>query len=142
MGNLFTSNQQSRSRYKSNISMRSLSDPLIDSSFEALSNQLNNQKNQIDRLQVELGHGRLENQNLKSDLQKMQTNYGREIYGLGESYSSVSNDIDTLMKNQEIIQELLQKILEGKEKDGKIDASVYASVHSLTNSFTNSESRL
>jgi len=134
MGNLFTSNRRPRGR--SDIYMRGLDEPLLESSLNDLVNQKTDKfRDEIDRLKVELSHCRSENRSLKTDLQKIQTNYGKEIFTLGESCSSLGHDTNTLMKNQEIIQELLQKILQIREREGKTtEASIYASVHSLTSS--------
>lgn len=142
MGNLFSSNNTRQRRFGSDIYMNSLKDPLLDpqSLEELVSKKTESLQEEFDRLKVELKSCRDENRTLKSDLQKLQTNYGKEIYTLGENCSNLTQDTSDLMKNQELIRELLTKILQTQEKSGvHPDASLYASVNSLKHS---SESHL
>jgi len=49
------------------------------------------------------------NKKFENEINKIQNNYGKEIFTLTEGYSSLQKDIGTLLNNQKIISDVLQK---------------------------------
>jgi predicted hydrocarbon binding protein len=132
MGNLLFNDKPFRSHY--NKHNNSLRDPLIDprdinEQFERNSVIV---RDKIDRVQSQCDRLTVESKSCRDDVQKVMTNYGKEIYNLGEICSNLTQDISVLMKNQQVIKDLLTKILEDHEKNGSPpDPSLYSSVNDL-----------
>ena len=56
----------------------------------------------------EINHLKEKNQKLEAEVNKIQTNYGQEIFNLLEYCSVLQKDIENMMNNQRIISEFLQ----------------------------------
>ena len=60
------------------------------------------------KMVIEINHLKEKNQKLESELNKIQTNYGHEIFNLLEYCSVLQKDIENIMNNQRIISDFLQ----------------------------------
>jgi metal-responsive CopG/Arc/MetJ family transcriptional regulator len=115
MGGLFSSNKNkimsldslnenlvsSYSNGNGNININNLIEPLI---FE-----INKLKEDNQKIIVDIKFLYDKNKKLENEINKMQHNYGKEIFTLNEGYSSLQKDIETLLNNQKIISDVLQK---------------------------------
>ena len=118
MGNLFSSNKNKIMSLDSlnenlvsiynngngngnNININNLIEPLI---FE-----INKLKEDNQKIMVDIKFLYDKNKKLENEINKMQHNYGKEIFTLNEGYSSLQKDIETLLNNQKIISDVLQK---------------------------------
>ena len=123
MGGLFSSFKLKNSNSNSNeVLLKEYSNsPYLDNQNNL---NLNNQIKQIDILKYELNKLKEENKKysveiialydkntrLESELNKIQNNYGKEIFSLNEMYSSIHKDTLTLLNNQKIISDVLNKL--------------------------------
>jgi FtsZ-binding cell division protein ZapB len=80
----------------------------IGTLIEPLKFEINKLKDENNKLKVEIRSLRDKNENLDADIFKIQNNYGKEIYGLNQYYSSLQKDVVTLLNNQKIISEIIQ----------------------------------
>jgi hypothetical protein len=60
------------------------------------------------KMMIEINHLKEKNQKLEAEVNKIQTNYGQEIFNLLEYCSVLQKDIENMMNNQRIISEFLQ----------------------------------
>lgn len=73
-----------------------------------LMKEIRNMKGEQARMISEINHLKEKNQKLEEDINKIQTNYGHEIFNLLEYCSVLQKDIENIMNNQRIISEVLQ----------------------------------
>ncbi len=73
-----------------------------------LRNEFINMKEEQRKMTIEINHLKDKNQKLESELNKVQTNYGQEIFNLLEYCSVLQKDIENVINNQRIISEFLQ----------------------------------
>ena len=95
-------NSGSNSNSKNKININSYIEPLI---FE-----INKLKEDNQKMLVEIKFLHDKNKKFENEINKIQNNYGKEIFTLTEGYSSLQKDIGTLLNNQKIISDVLQKI--------------------------------
>jgi len=67
-----------------------------------------NMKDEQARMIAEINHLKEKNKKIETELNKIQTNYGQEIFNLLEYCSVLQKDIENIMNNQRIISEVLQ----------------------------------
>lgn len=91
----------SGSNSKNKININSYIEPLI---FE-----INKLKEDNQKMLVEIKFLHDKNKKFENEINKIQNNYGKEIFTLTEGYSSLQKDIGTLLNNQKIISDVLQK---------------------------------
>ncbi len=65
-------------------------------------------KDQQRKMLLEINHLKEKNQKLELELNKIQSNYGQEIFNLLEYCSVLQKDIENIINNQRIISEFLQ----------------------------------
>jgi hypothetical protein len=65
-------------------------------------------KDQQRKMLLEINHLKEKNQKLELELNKIQSNYGQEIFNLLEYCSVLQKDIENIMNNQRIISDFLQ----------------------------------
>ena len=92
----------SGSNSKNKININSYIEPLI---FE-----INKLKEDNQKMLVEIKFLHDKNKKFENEINKIQNNYGKEIFTLTEGYSLLQKDIETLLNNQKIISDVLQKI--------------------------------
>ena len=95
-------NEEYNSSSKNKININSYIEPLI---FE-----INKLKEDNQKMLVEIKFLHDKNKKFENEINKIQNNYGKEIFTLTEGYSSLQKDIGTLLNNQKIISDVLQKI--------------------------------
>jgi hypothetical protein len=113
MGNLFSSNKNKL------ISLDSLNENLVSNYnhgninngnlIEPLIFEINKLKDDNKKIMVDVKFLYDKNKKLENEINKIQNNYGKEIFTLTEGYSSLQKDIETLLNNQKIISDVLQK---------------------------------
>ena len=94
-------NEEYNSSSKKKININSYIEPLI---FE-----INKLKEDNQKMLVEIKFLHDKNKKFENEINKIQNNYGKEIFTLTEGYSSLQKDIGTLLNNQKIISDVLQK---------------------------------
>jgi hypothetical protein len=131
MGNILSNGKTLKTRSYRN--MDDLNDPLLDPKIinEQLERNSVIVRDRFDRVQTQVDRMSVEVKSCRDDVQKLTTNYGKEIYNLGENCSNLQQDITILMKNQEVIKDLLIKILQNGENGAPVDPSMYSSVNNL-----------
>jgi len=78
--------------------------------LEPIIYEINNLKEEHKKLLIELKNASDKNYKLEQELNKIQHNYGQEIYKLNEHIYTLQIDSQTLLNNQKIISEVLQNI--------------------------------
>jgi predicted nucleic acid-binding Zn-ribbon protein len=73
-----------------------------------LMKEVMNMKDEQARMIAEINHLKEKNKKIETELTKIQTNYGQEIFNLLEYCSVLQKDIENIMNNQRIISEVLQ----------------------------------
>jgi len=131
MGNLLSHDKKFRN--SSYVNMNDLHEPLLDPKIinEQLERNTVIVRDKFDRIQTQVDRLGVEVKNSRDDIQRLTTNYGKEIYNLGEMCSSLQQDIKLLMQNQEVFKDLLVKILQNNEHNQNIDPSLYSSVKNM-----------
>lgn len=81
-----------------------------NSNLEPIIYEINNLKEEHKKLLIELKNASDKNYKLEQELNKIQHNYGQEIYKLNEHIYTLQIDSQTLLNNQKIISEVLQNI--------------------------------
>ena len=94
-------NNSNNNNNNNNININSYIEPLI---FE-----INKLKEENQKMLVEIKFLHDKNKKFENEINKIQNNYGKEIFTLTEGYSSLQKDIGTLLNNQKIISDVLQK---------------------------------
>ena len=80
------------------------------SNLEPIIYEINNLKEEHKKLLIELKNSSEKNYKLEQEINKIQHNYGQEIYKLNEHIYTLQIDSQTLLNNQKIISEVLQNI--------------------------------
>jgi hypothetical protein len=78
--------------------------------LESIIYEINNLKEEHKKLIIELKNSSEKNYKLEQEINKIQNNYGQEIYKLNEHICTLQIDSQTLLNNQKIISEVLQNI--------------------------------
>ena len=115
MGTIMSSNKR-RKNYGDGFDEHLLNDEYNNSTYnsnvntliEPLKFEINKLKDENNKLKVEIRSLRDKNDKLDVDISKIQNNYGKEIYGLNQYFSSLQKDVVTLLNNQKIIYEIMQ----------------------------------
>ncbi len=81
-----------------------------NANLESLIYEINNLKEEHKKLIIELKNNSEKNYKLEQEINKIQHNYGQEIYKLNEHIYTLQIDSQTLLNNQKIISEVLQNI--------------------------------
>lgn len=81
----------------------------INNFIEPLIFEINKLKEENQKMLVEIKFLHDKNKKFENEINKIQNNYGKEIFTLTEGYSSLQKDIGTLLNNQKIISDVLQK---------------------------------
>jgi hypothetical protein len=81
-----------------------------NSNLEPVIYEINNLKEEYKKLIIELKNTSEKNYKLEQEINKIQNNYGQEIYKLNEHIYTLQIDSQTLLNNQKIISEVLQNI--------------------------------
>jgi len=81
-----------------------------NSNLDSLIYEINNLKEEHKKLIIELKNNSEKNYKLEQEINKIQNNYGQEIYKLNEHIYTLQIDSQTLLNNQKIISEVLQNI--------------------------------
>ncbi len=76
--------------------------------MEYIKNQILKTKDDNQKLKIEIKSLYEKISKLETEVNKIQTNHGNEIYNLNQNVSSIQKDIITLLNNQKIISEVLQ----------------------------------
>ena len=78
--------------------------------LESIIYEINNLKEEHKKLIIELKNTSEKNYKLEQEINKIQNNYGQELYKLNEHIYTLQIDSQTLLNNQKIISEVLQNI--------------------------------
>ncbi len=81
-----------------------------NANLDSLIYEINNLKEEHKKLIIELKNNSEKNYKLEQEINKIQHNYGQEIYKLNEHIYTLQIDSQTLLNNQKIISEVLQNI--------------------------------
>ena len=116
MGSSFSSNKKNyysshgteRLLYDEDSNSNTNSNSNSGAQIEYIKNQIIKMKDDNQKLKVEIKSLYEKNLKLETEINKIQTNHGNEIYNLNQNVSSIQKDIVTLMNNQKIISEVLQ----------------------------------
>ena len=99
--------------------------------LESIIYEINNLKEEHKKLIIELKNNSEKNYKLEQEINKIQNNYGQELYKLNEHIYTLQIDSQTLLNNQKIISEVLQNI---SSNNISLEQSKYKNIQTPNNS--------